>query len=110
MLKEALLECLAQEQRQRIAHSSGIALPMFEGSLLQDLAEHSAEMMHCATLLFLGMVDNATTFAEGHGGGGAGSDMKWGRDDDEDNRAWARRCMMMASTMMRPSVGKKPKR
>lgn len=27
--------------------------------------------MHCATLLFLGMVNDATTFAETHGGGGS---------------------------------------
>ena len=46
--------------------------------------------------------DDATTFAETHGGGGGGSDLKWGRDEDEDNRAWARRCMRMASRMMRP--------
>ena len=44
-------------------------------------------MMHCATMLFLGMVDDATTFAETRGGGGGGSDLKWGRDEDEDNRA-----------------------
>lgn len=56
------------------------------------------------------MVDDATTFAETHGGGGGGSDLKWGRDEDEDNRAWARRCMRMASRMMRPASGKKPKR
>lgn len=62
------------------------------------------------TLLFLGMVDDATTFAETRGGGGGGSDLKWGRDDDEDNRAWALRCMRMASRMMRPAIGKKPKR
>lgn len=48
-----------------------------------------------------GYVDDATTFAEGHGGGGSSSDLKWGRDDDEDERAWARRCMMKAARMMR---------
>ena len=56
------------------------------------------------------MVDDATTFAETRGGGGGGSDLKWGRDDDEDNRAWALRCMRMANRMMRPAIGKKPKR
>ena len=56
------------------------------------------------------MVDDATTFAETHGGGSGGSDLKWGRDEDEDNRAWALRCMRMASRMMRPAIGKKPKR
>ena len=63
-----------------------------------------------STLLFLGYVDDATTFAEGHGGGGSSSDLKWGRDDDEDERAWARRCMMKAARMMRPSSGKRKKR
>jgi hypothetical protein len=56
------------------------------------------------------MVDDATTFAESHGGGGGGSDLKWGRDEDEDNRAWALRCMRMASRMMRSTIGKKSKR
>ena len=41
--------------------------------------------------------------------GGGGSDLKWGRDEDEVNRAWALRCMRMARRMMRPSIGKKPK-
>jgi len=56
------------------------------------------------------MVDDATTFAETHGGGGSKSDLKWGRDEDEDNRAWALRCMRMASRMMKPAIGRKPKR
>lgn len=110
LLKDALLENLVNEQQQRLAQYDGTELQLFDGSLLQNIAERGTEIMHCATLLFLGMVDNATTFAEGHGGGGGGNDLKWGRDDDEDNRAWARRCMMMASMMMRPAVGKKPKR
>ena len=83
---------------------------IFDDSLVQSVAERGTEVMQCATMLFLGMVDDATTFAETHGGGGGGSDLKWGRDEDEDNRAWARRCMRMASRMMRPASGKKPKR
>ena len=79
-------------------------------ALVRSVAERGAEVMRCATMLFLGMVDDATTFAETRGGGGGGSDLKWGRDEDEDNRAWALRCMRMASRMMRPSIGKKPKR
>ena len=62
--------------------------------------------MQCATMLFLGYIDQATTFAEGHGGGGGGSDVKWGRDDEEDNRQWARRCLAMAYKMMKPSGGR----
>ena len=51
---------------------------LFDGSLVQSIAERGTEIMHCATMLFLGMVDDATTFAESHGGGGGGSDLKWG--------------------------------
>ena len=53
--------------------------------------------MYCATLLFLGYVDDATTFAEGHGGGGSSSDLKWGRDPEEDEIEFARRCAREAS-------------
>lgn len=45
---------------------------LFDGSLVQSIAERGTEIMHCATMLFLGMVDDATTFAESHGGGGGG--------------------------------------
>ena len=83
---------------------------LFADTLIESVSEHGADMMHCATLLFLGLVNDATTFAAGHGGGGGGSDLKWGRNDDEDDRAWARRCMMMASRMMKPKMGRKPKR
>ena len=48
--------------------------------MLKDLAELGDKIMHCALLLFAGYVDQATTFAEGCGGGGGGSQMKWGRD------------------------------
>nr|WP_278451565.1 hypothetical protein [Parabacteroides johnsonii] len=61
-------------------------------------------IMHCATLLFLGMVDDATTFAE-HVGRWGGSDLKWGRDDDEDNRHGPS-LYEMASRMMRPASAK----
>ena len=83
---------------------------LFDDSLVQSIAERGTEIMHCATMLFLGMVDDATTFAESHGGGGGGSDLKWGRDEDEDNRAWALRCMRMASRMMRSTIAKRSKR
>ena len=92
------------------ARMTGPERQMFDGTLVQSIAEQGKEVMHCATLLFLGMVDDATTFAETHGGGGSKSDLKWGRDEDEDNRAWALRCMRMASRMMKPAIGRKPKR
>ena len=110
LLKDVLLEDMVSEYRSASAQMGESERRLLDGSLMQSIAERGTEVMHCATMLFLGMVDEATTFAESHGGGGGGSDLKWGRDEDEDNRAWALRCMRMASRMMRPAIGKKPKR
>ena len=110
LLKDAMLENMVNEFRDLSARMTGPERQMFDGTLVQSIAEQGKEVMHCATLLVRGMVDDATTFAEGHGGGGSSSDLKWGRDDDEDERAWARRCMMKAARMMRPSSGKRKKR
>lgn len=110
LLKDAMLEEMVNEHRGLSARLPLSERQIFDDSLVRTVAERGTEVMQCATMLFLGMVDDATTFAETHGGGGGGSDLKWGRDEDEDNRAWARRCMRMASRMMRPASGKKPKR
>ena len=110
LLKDVLLESMVGEFRSTSAQMDASQRQLFDGSLVESIAERGADVMHCATMLFLGMVDDATTFAETRGGGGGGRDLKWGRDDDEDNRAWALRCMRMANRMMRPAIGKKPKR
>lgn len=108
LLKDAMLENMVNEWREMSAKMKPSERQLFDDTLLCSVAERGTEVMRCATMLFLGMVDDATTFAETHGGGGGGNDLKWGRDEDEDNRAWALRCMKMASRMMRPSSGKKP--
>lgn len=110
LLNDVMLESLIGEQRQRAPLLSNAESVLFDGSLLQSVSERGQEVAHCAMLLFLGLVNDATTFAEGHGGGGGGSDMKWGRDKDEDDREWMRRCLMRAGKMMQPATGKKPKR
>ena len=110
LLKDAMLEEMVNEHRGLSARLPLSERQIFDDSLIRSVAERGTEVMQCATMLFLGMVDDATTFAETHGGGGGGSELKWGRDEDEDNRAWPRRCMRMASRMMRPASGKKPKR
>lgn len=110
LLKDVLLEDLVGEYRDLSAQMNESQRQLFDNSLLSSIAGRGQEVIHCATMLFLGMVDDATTFAETRGGGGGGAKSGWGRDEDEDNRAWAHRCMRMAKRMMRPSVGKKPKR
>lgn len=110
LLKDVLLESMVGEYRNVSALLNESGRQLFDDTLMESIAEQGSEVMHCATMLFLGMVDDATTFAETRGGGGGGNKSKWGRDEDEDNRAWALRCMRMASRMMRPAIGKKAKR
>ena len=72
---------------------------------LADTEEFAAgilDMQKTALLLFAGYVDAATTMAESHGGGGSTPSSGWGRDKDEDEREWARRCARMAMEMSRP--------
>ncbi len=102
-VKEAMLDKVISDYKQLKASLPPEQLAAFDGSFLNLLAERGNEMLHCGVLLFAGLVNDATTFAEGHGGGGGGSDLKWGRDDDEDDRRWARRCVAMANHMMRPA-------
>ena len=51
------------------------AQSVFDDSLIKDMAEHGEDIFKCAIYLFANYVDLATTFAEGHGGGGGGSDL-----------------------------------
>lgn len=57
----------------------------------------------CAAFLAAGMVDDATTFAEKSGGGGTTCDNNWGRDPNEDDFKWFRRCLAQSRKMMRSS-------
>ena len=110
ILRDVMLENVVKEHRTISANFGEDDKNLFDNSLINELAERSSEVMHCATLLFLNLIDDATTFAESNGGGGTQSDLKWGRNEDEDDRNWARRCMAMASKMMKPKYANKPKR
>jgi hypothetical protein len=68
------------------------------------------KFIQCATALFFGYVDGATTIAENSGSGGPTSNSPWGRDEDEDDRRFMMRCLAQASQMMRPRAGKSVKR
>ena len=55
--------------------------------------------------LYVGYINEATNFAESQGGGG--SDTKdWGREKDEDEIEWIRRCLRQATKMVKPRKGK----
>ena len=58
---------------------------------------------HTAMLLFAGYIDAATSMSESCGGGGGSApESDWGKRDDEDERAFARRCLQMAHSMCKP--------
>lgn len=109
-LSMAILEMVANEFHFKLRSLDEETDEYFDDTLLKDMAERGNAVMKCALMLYVGFVDQATTFAEGHGGGGGSGTMSWGRDPEEDDRQWARRCAQMAQRMMRPSVAKKTKR
>lgn len=62
------------------------------------------DVRNTALLLFAEYLDGATSMAAS--GGGGGSDMGgWGKDKDEDEREWARRCARMANRLCRRRKG-----
>lgn len=63
-------------------------------------ASHN-DILNVAMLLFMNYLDAATSMSESCGGGGS-SDSGWGRDKDEDDHDWARRCARQASSLCKP--------
>lgn len=63
-------------------------------------ASHT-DIMNVAMLLFMNYLDAATSMSESCGGGGS-PDCGWGRNKDEDDRDWARRCAIRANWLCKP--------
>lgn len=68
--------------------------------LVNGDANHD-NIMNVAMLLFMNYLDAATSMSESCGGGGC-SGCGWGRDKDDDDREWARRCAMQANWLCKP--------
>ena len=62
------------------------------------------ELTTLAVALFIGMAGGPATAPSG-GGGGSSADSNWGRDKDDDDLRWARRCAKAAIQ----KLGKQPK-
>ena len=66
------------------------------------------DVAHTAMLLFVGYIDAATSMSESCGGGGGSvPESGWGKKDDKDERAFARRCLLMAHSMYKPKTVKR---
>ena len=76
----------------------------FEGSFINEMSRKGVHIIACASLLAMGMIDQATNYAENCGGGGTSCDNNWGKDPEEDERNWLRRCLAKSRAMMKPSA------
>ena len=70
----------------------------------KSYSQESSSIFRTAFLLFASYVDAATTFAQNCGGGGSAPDPNWGRDKNEDDILWARRCFRKAREMVTTPV------
>ena len=74
---------------------------MKEATLPDDvLWSKLADVQNTAILLFANYLDAATQMSVSCGGGGSSAmESGWGRKEDEDDMAWARRCSQQAFGM-----------
>ena len=84
-----------------------ITMPLEAYKAMKDAIEVPDEsvpfenVLNVAMLLFMNYVDAATTVSESCGGGGS-TPSNWGKDKDEDEREWARRCAQHANWLCKP--------
>lgn len=98
--------------REQAAKLGGEAQNLIDNILqdsgMEEMTERAAEISAVAAALFLGYIDQATNYAVSHGGGGGPGG--WGRDPNDDDDAWKRKCFGMAALMMRPVRSQKQSR
>ena len=74
---------------------------LFDDSFAMDFINYGDKIIYCAMYLYVGYINEAINFAESQGGGG--SDTKdWGREKDENEIEWIRRCLRQATRMVKP--------
>ena len=101
-----LRNSLSPSQRYFLDRTVG---EIFDGSLIENVAENSANLCSVAASLYLGYQNAATRIAQSCGGGG-GPGTGWGKRDDENDMDFRRRCFGMAMKMMKPGRQQRLKR
>ena len=96
---KALAEIADIYPRMTSNHDSSL----FDNCFTMDFITHGDKIIYCAMYLYVGYVNEATKFAESQ----EGSDTKdWGREKDEYEIEWIRRCLRQAAKMVKPRNGK----
>lgn len=101
-----LRNSLSPSQRDFLDRTVG---EIFDGSLIENVAENSANLCSVAASLYLGYLNAATRIAQSCGGGG-GPGTGWDKRDDENDMDFRRRCFGMAMKMMKPGRQQRLKR
>ena len=101
-----LRNSLSPSQRDFLDRTVG---EIFDGSLIENVAENSANLCSVAASLYLGYLNAATRIAQSCGGGG-GPGTGWGKRDDENDMDFRRRCFGMEMKMMKPGRQQRLKR
>lgn len=101
-----LRNSLSPSQRDFLDRTVG---EIFDGSLIENVAENSANLCSVEASLYLGYLNAATRIAQSCGGGG-GPGTGWGKRDDENDMDFRRRCFGMAMKMMKPGRQQRLKR
>lgn len=101
-----LRNSLSPSQRDFLDRTVG---EIFDGSLIENVAENSANLCSVAASLYLGYLNAATRIAQSCGGGG-GPGTGWGKRDDENDMDFRRRCFGMSMKMMKPGRQQRLKR
>ncbi len=84
-----------------------ITMPLEAYKVMENAVEVPDEsvpfenVLNVAMLLFMNYVDAATSISESCGGGGS-TPSNWGKDKDDDEREWARRCAQHANWLCKP--------
>ena len=101
-----LRNSLSPSQRDFLDRTVG---EIFDGSLIENVAENSANLCSVEASLYLGYLNAATRIAQSCGGGG-GPGTGWGKRDDENDMDFRRRCFGMAMKMMKSGRQQRLKR
>ena len=92
-IKEQLEERLSEDEMDHVSD-------IMDDSMFDMMTNSSSEVIATATALFFGYIEQATEIAQGGGGGGSVRS-GWGRDHDDDDDKWMKKCFKGACRMMR---------
>ena len=113
LIKTAMLESMVTDYRSKMTSLPPEIKVAFDGSPLETISRahcRSSSLCHLIIPWLHRPSHDIRRRARIKPRGGGSNDMKWGRDESEDDRRWAHRCLAMANRMMRPKGSKSRKR